>query len=278
MMKKITSLKDIINFKKVFALTKILCKDHFEKLPINKNKEGSQSKLFKICVIIAVLGLSYVSFYIINFLQKTGQPQIFLSAYLLIMAIIIMFQQILASTNIYYFSKDIEYILPFPIKPLELLLARFNMLISISYTSIAMFALMPLLIYGITAATSLLYFPSMILILIIFPIFFGLVISTIMLFVMQLTKIIKNKDIFQTIVTVILIIILTIFESQAMKSVFSNIGEIEKIQQGEAINLIQIIENKIVDVNNYLITINPSVKLLTQNNILKNIFELLKII
>ena len=146
MMKKITKLKDIFDIKKVMSLTKIMCKDYFEKLPINQSKDSVQGKLFKICAIIAIVGLSYISYEMIRFLEKTGQPQIFLNIYLLIMAIIIIFQQILASTNVYYFSKDLEYILPFPIKPVELLVARFNMLISISYISMAMFVAIPLFI------------------------------------------------------------------------------------------------------------------------------------
>lgn len=278
MMKKITNLKDIIDIKKIISLTKVLCKEYFEKLPIFKSKEGNQNKLFKICAIIAIFGLAYVSYYTIHFLENVGQPQIFLGAYLLIMSIIIMFQQILACTNVYYFSKDLEYILPFPIKPLELLIARFNMLMSISYISIAMFVVVPLLIYGLIAANSLLYFPGMIIVIITFPIFFGLIISTIMLFVMQLTKIIKNKDAFQIVVTTILVVILTIFESQAMKTVFSNENELEKILQGENTNFIEIINGKIEEVNNYLITINPSIKILTGNNIFRNSIELIKII
>lgn len=271
-------IKDIFDIKKVFSLTKVLCKDYFENLPINKSKNSGQGKFFKICAMIAIIGLAFISYYIIDFLQKTGQPQIFLNAYLLIMAIIIMFQQILASTNIYYFSKDLEYILPFPIKPVELLMARFNMLISISYTSILMFVLIPLLLYGMMVAQSLLYYPSMLIILITFPIFFGLIISIIMLFVMQLSKIIKNKDIFQFVVVFIMTGILMSFGTQAINNVFSSVEEIEQIQQGENINLIQTINSKIENINNYLLTINPSVKILTENNLFKNIIELIKIL
>lgn len=278
MMKKITNLKDIFNIKKVISLTKVLCKDYFQNLPIYKSKDSAQGKLFKLCAIVAILGLAFLSYYIIDFLQKTGQPEIFLNIYLLIMAIIIMFQQIIASTNVYYFSKDLEYILPFPIKPIELLVARFNMLMSISYVSIAMFVLMPLIIYGMLAATSLWYYLGMIIILVTFPIFFGLIISVIMLFMMQLSKLIKNKDIFQFLVTAILIGVLTVFESHALTNVLSNVEQIEQIQQGETINLIEIINDKIIDVNNYLITVNPSVRILTGNNILRNLIELIKII
>ena len=271
-------MKKIIDLKKVLALTKVFCKDYFEKLPIFKSKESTQGKLFKICVIIAVIGLAFVSYYVIDFLTQTNQPQIFLNIYLLIMAIVIIFQQILACTNVYYFSKDLEYILPFPIKPIELLIARFNMLMSISYTTIAMFVLVPLLIYGLMAPTSLLYYLGMIIVLITFPIFFGIIISIIMLFIMQLTKIIKNKDIFQFIVTAILIGILTIFEMQAINSVLSNSEQIAQVMQGESINLLEIINTKITQVNNYLITINPSVNILIGNNIFNNFIEVIKII
>lgn len=276
-MKKI-NFKNLFDLKKVMSLTKILCKDYFEKLPIFKVKDSKPGKFFKICVIITMIGLAYISYYIIDFLNEIGYPQIFLSAYLLIMAVIIMFQQIIASTNIYYFSKDLEYILPFPIKPMELLVARFNMLISISYISIAMFIVIPLLLYGIMVSASLLYYLGMIIVLVTFPIFFGLIISILMFFVMQLTRIIKNKDIFQFLVTFILIFILTTFEMQAINTVLSNVDQIEKIQQGENINLLEIIDNKIMQINNYLVTVNPSIKILIGNNIIKNIFEIIKII
>lgn len=276
-MKKI-NFKNLFDLKKVMSLTKILCKDYFEKLPIFKVKDSKPGKFFKICVIITMIGLAYISYYIIDFLNEIGYPQIFLSAYLLIMAVIIMFQQIIASTNIYYFSKDLEYILPFPIKPMELLVARFNMLISISYISIAMFIVIPLLLYGMMVSASLLYYLGMIIVLVTFPIFFGLIISILMFFVMQLTRIIKNKDIFQFLVTFILIFILTTFEMQAINTVLSNVDQIEKIQQGENINLLEIIDNKIMQINNYLVTVNPSIKILIGNNIIKNIFEIIKII
>lgn len=278
MMKKKTKIKDIFDLKKVISLTKVLCRDYYEKLPIIKSKDSTQGKFFKACSIIAIVGLAYISYYIIDFLNKTGQPQIFLNAYLLIMSLILMFQQIIASTNIYYFSKDLEYILPMPIKPIELLVARFNMLMSISYISMAMFALTPLIIYGLMASTSLLYYPGIIILFITFPIFFGLIISVIMLFAMQLTKIIKNKDVFQFVVTLILMGIVTIFETQALGSVLSNVDQIEQIGQGETINIIEIIDGKLKDVNNYLITVNPSVNLLIGNNIFKNLIELIKIV
>ncbi len=271
-------MKKTINLNRIWSLTKVLCKEYFEKLPIFNKDNTNQSRIFKACSIIAVLGLAFLSLKIIEFLQKTGEPQIFLNVYMLILSIIVIFQQILASTNVYYFSKDLEYILPFPIKPVELLIARFNLLISVSYVSMILFAFVPLLIYGIMAATSLLYYPGMVIALITFPIIFGLIISTIMLFLMQLTKIIKNKDLFQIIVTVIFVVIITVLEGQAINSILSNSEIISQIVEGEKINLIAVIDDKIQQVNKFLLTVNPSVKLLIGENIFSNILELLKII
>lgn len=278
MMKKTIKLSQIFNIKKIASITKIFCKEYFQKIPAFADKDSKQGKLFKICAVIALFCLAYLSHHIINFLDKIGQPQIFLNIYLLIMAVIVIFQQILASINIYYFSKDLEYILPFPIKPIELLIGRFNMLVSISYITMILFAAVPLLIYGFIASTSLIYYPAMLIILIIFPIFFALIVSILMLFLMQLSKIIKNKEIFEFVVTTILMGILIIFEMQAFNSVLSNADEIKQIGQGETINLIEIINTKIIEINKYLLTINPSVKILIENNLLNNILNLIKLI
>ena len=278
MMKKTIKLPQIFNIKKVASITKIFCKEYYQKIPAFADKDSKQGKLFKICAVIAIFCLAYLSHKIINFLDQTGQPQIFLNIYLLIMSAIVIFQQILASINIYYFSKDLEYILPFPIKPLELLIGRFNMLVSISYITLFLFALVPLLIYGFIAATSIFYYLKIFIILIIFPIFFALIVSILMLFLVQLSKIIKNKEIFEFVITTILMGILIIFEMQAFNSILSNVQEIKQIGQGETINLIEIINTKIIEINKYLLTINPSVKILAENNLLNNIFNLIKLI
>ena len=99
-----------------------------------------------------------------------------------------------------------------------------------------------------------------------------------MLFLVQLSKIIKNKEIFEFIVTTILMGILIIFEMQAFNSVLSNAQEIKQIGQGETINLIEIINTKIIEINKYLLTINPSVKILIENNLLNIILNIIKLI
>ena len=89
----------------------------------------------------------------------------------MVLAIFIMFQTILVCTNIFYFSKDIELILPFPIKPVNLLIAKFNTLICTLYVSEAIFGIIPICIYGILTHSTLLFYIYAVLIFIFFPVF-----------------------------------------------------------------------------------------------------------
>jgi ABC-2 type transport system permease protein len=132
----------------------------------------------------------------------------------------------------------------------------------------------PLIIYGIYANIGILFFINLIFILIIFPIFIGLIISVIMMFLMKTIKIFKNKDLMQLIISFILIFLIMIFLSYVFKYVFNNEELIEQNQE----NILNNINEKIININNYFLTINPSIKILTQKNIFKIIFNFLKLI
>ena len=266
--------------KKILVLSKIFIKDYFQNLNVfNKNKKKVNKKsVFFWLLIITIFAITFLSFKLINWLDMAGQAILFLKAYLPIMASIFMFQAILICTNVFFFSKDLEYILPFPIKPIELLIAKFNNVISITYGMEAIFLLIPLIIYGIVAGESLLYFPVMSLILIIFPIFFITIISIIMLFVMQLTRFIKNKEIFQIIMVIIVSFVMSSTELYLIATIFSDdvihveINENNEVENAEL--RLEVLNRKFDNLNNYFVTINPSIKVLTNINAINLIFEL----
>ena len=159
--------------KKIKELSKIFIKDYFQKLNIfNKEKKQINKKsIFIWLIILEIFMLIFLSFKIINFLESVGQQELFLKIYLPIMATVFMFQSILICTNVFFFSKDLEYILPLPIKPIEFLIAKFINVISITYGMELMFLAIPLFIYGLIISNSIIYFVTMILVLILFPIF-----------------------------------------------------------------------------------------------------------
>lgn len=270
--------------KKIIQLSKIFIKDYFQKINIiNKDtKKINKKSIYFWLLIITIAAISFLSFKVINWLDSGGQAELFLKVYFPIMATIFMFQAILICTNVFFFSKDLEYILPLPIKPIELLVAKFNNVICITYGMELIFLAIPLFMYGLLAANSIIYFLTMILVLILFPIFLITIICLIMLFIMQLTKFIKNKDIFQIIIVLILSLVLSLAEGYLLKTIFTdNIVQIEvnennEIEKAKLNN--EILNNKLNELNNYFIIINPCISLLTNFNIINLIWQLFKLL
>lgn len=113
--------------KKIKELSKIFIKDYLQNLYIfNKDtKKINKKSTFTWLLIIAMIAITFISFKIISWLDNGGQSILFLKIYFPVLATIFMFQAILICTNVFFFSKDLEYILPLPIKPIELLIAKF---------------------------------------------------------------------------------------------------------------------------------------------------------
>ena len=219
-------------FKKIKQLSRVFIKDYFENLYIfnKETKKINKKSIFTWLLLITIITISFLSYKVINWLNVRGQAILFLQLYLPIIATIFLFQTVLICSNVFYFSKDLEHILPLPIKPVELLIAKFNNVISIIYGMELLFLVMPLLIYGLIVAKRLIYFFTMILVLLIFPIFLVTIISLIMLFVMKLTKFIKNKDIFQIIIVLLISIIISIAIGAIINIVFNSDNTLNKIK------------------------------------------------
>ena len=232
--------------KKIKILSNIFIKDYIQNLYIfNKDTKKVNKKSGAVWLaIISALTIGLLSYKIIDFLGQTRQEILFLKIYLPILATVFIFQAILVCTNVFYFSKDLEYILPLPIKPIELLIAKFNNVISITYGMELLLLFAPLIIYGILTVKPLLYYFMMFFVLLIFPVFLILIVSTIMLLIMQLTKFIKNKDIFQIIIVTILTFILTSTEIYIFNSIFGEkIINIESTQNIEIENAEKSLQN-----------------------------------
>lgn len=137
--------------KKIISLTKVFTKEFYQNLAIfdKEKKKLNKKSIFFWLLAIIFLGVSYVSYEIIVFLKQTGQPEIFLNIYFFIVVIVLFFQTILVCANIFFFSKDMEKVLPMPIKPVELLLAKFNTLLSMLYVTEGIVALLPFTLYRI---------------------------------------------------------------------------------------------------------------------------------
>lgn len=207
---------------KIISLTKVFLKSAGKNIKILNNKEEGKNSNFLWMLIIIAAAIALISYKGIEFFISIGAPQIFLTIYLIILSIILMFGIILVTTNILFFSKDLEYILPMPIKPIEILLSKYVVLLVTTYITEAVFAAIPLTIYGLLAAKTLLYFIEMVIILLIFPALFVTIIAILAIILMRILRVIKNKNINQTIVTTILLIMVLAFETITMNVLYES--------------------------------------------------------
>lgn len=270
----------INKIKNILRLTKIFFKNSFQNPYIIDKKTNKINKrsIFVWLMVIVMIAISYLSYKVIGELVKINQPTIFLNIFFLIIMIIMIFQIILASTNVYFFSKDLELILPLPIKSEELLIAKFNTILINIYFTEFIFVFFPLIIYGILTYAGILYYLYLIFILLIFPILPILIISIIMMFLMKLSKFIKNKDVFQIIITLIFISIIFLLEFKIGNNIINKIDDNLNIESQESIQLFNEFNTKVENVNKYFLEINSTINILNNYNKINSIINILKII
>ena len=270
----INRIKNIIN------LTKIFFQNSFQNpYLIDKKTNKLNKKSVKVwLLIIIMIAVTYLSYVLVKELVLIGQTNLFLNFMLLLLMIVMIFQVSLISTNVYYFSKDIELILPLPIKPVDLLIAKLNTIIINTYFFELIFILFPLIIYGIYISAGILFYLFGVILLLIFPVLPALIVSIIMMILMKLSKFIKNKDIFQLIITFLFVILVVIMIFNLVKTIIvPNNGEIIT-DEVEATYKLNQFNNKLKKINNYFLEINPSIELLNNSNKINSIINLFKII
>ena len=260
-------LKNILNLSKIFIKendvnTKIIDWD---------NKKLNKKSFLFWTYIILIFGILYVSTEIIDFFRKTGKPEIFLNGYFLFLEVIIIMRTIMISTNIFYFSKDIENILFLPLKPIEILISKFTTILFMNYEIELIIGIIPLLMYGNYIYMGPGYFFQLIAILILFPIFTTLIVSIVMMFLMKFLMVFKNKDLMQIVISFILISVITFSLNKGVTYIFNNIDNIES----NKVEIANTINEKLIEFNKYFININPSINILLRNKGILNFIKLI---
>lgn len=264
------SLKNINNLSKLFI------KESNFKLNIidDETKRINKKSINFWIYIILVIGITYISNKIVYYVVAMGKPDIFLNLLLSFTALLIFIRTIMVSMNVFYFSKDIENYLHLPLKSIEILVAKFNTILYMNYELELLFALIPLIIYGIHIYAGLSYFFNMIIILIIFPIFIILVSSIIMIFLMKTIKLFKNKTLMEFLISFSIILIAFFALTKSLEYVFNNT---EYISENQEI-ILNSINEKIKTINRYFVVINPSADILLKSGFLIKIVNYLKLL
>lgn len=184
---------------KTLSLTKVLLKNGSG----GSSKKGKRIKIPSslLMAILLVVGLipifGFISMFvsaIYDGLVEIGQEGIIPALGLSAVSLIVFFFGIFYVINVFFFSKDIEHLLPLPLKSTQILSAKFIVTLLYEYLT-ELFILMPILItYGIKSGAGIAYYFYSLLIFLTLPIIPLLLASVISMLIMRFTNIAKNKD------------------------------------------------------------------------------------
>lgn len=252
---------------KVISLTKVLLKNAFQKMQTEtssnkKRKPKSMLILYSICFLYLAGIMGFFSYQIIQNLIMIKQEQVFLGIILMGVAMFVMLQTIFSGISLLYYTKDNEYILPLPIKSSQIIMAKTNVLIITEYIMESIIGLIPLILYGILTGAGILYYITMTIILLVFPILPILLVSLLIMIIMSFAKLTKNRNRFQIIATIILIVVIFFFSTSIQKTEGTQEELIKLITQANG--LVQMIEG-------YFPTLGMAINALTANNVLTTI-------
>ena len=182
------------------ALTNALIKNTFRPLSKN-NKHSNKSIIFFLLIGLSMLPLEIGLVLFVstsyNLLHSINQEGLILGLGLSTVSSVIFFFGIFYIISVFYFSKDIENFLPIPLKPSEIIGAKFTLAIIFEYITEIMFFLPIMITFGVISGSGLVYYFYVLLIFLCLPIVPLILASFIVMIIMSLTNLFKNKDKFK---------------------------------------------------------------------------------
>lgn len=181
---------------KVLLLTKVFLKNSLNLGSNSKKKIGNLiTYIFVILYMFFVVGIT--SYDLIKTLININMEEL---GIIFIFGAAISFtaiQSILVSMNVFYFSKENENILPLPIKPKELILAKVFQMLVVEDFIVLIMGIPYLVLYMILCDMGILFLLRSLFLISIIPIISICVVTFIMMILTSINKQLRNKDMLQ---------------------------------------------------------------------------------
>ncbi|MGH4125976.1 MAG: putative ABC transporter permease subunit [Clostridium sp.] len=186
---------------KFIALTKVLLKTGTGSSSSKKNKKKIKGLLLGLLLVLAFTPMAIMFgefiFTAYDALHQIGQEAIILGFGLSIVSVVIFFFGIFYAMSVFYFSMDVENLLPLPFKPWHIMGAKFAVVLIYEYLTEIIFFAPTLIAYGIKSGGGVLYYVYGVIIFLLLPIVPLVIASVINMIIMRFTNIAKNKDRFR---------------------------------------------------------------------------------
>lgn len=189
---------------KFLVLTKVLLKNGSDSLTFGGNKKKlTKTAAMWLLLIVAFAPTVFMFTRLISSLYDSlvmiGQEGMVLALGIAGVSFMVFFFGIFYAISTFYFSKDIENLLPLPLRPSQILGAKFTVSLIYEYLTELLFLLPILIMYGIKSSSGIIYYLYGIIIFFTLPAVPLAIATLIDMVVFRFTNIGKNKDKFRII-------------------------------------------------------------------------------
>lgn len=184
---------------KLILLTKVLLKNGFGIKANGKKKIRQIAFIFLIalCFVPVVTGLiSFISM-LYDSLKIIGQEEVIISLGVAITSFTIFFFGVFYIINVFYYSDDVENLLPLPLKPSEIIGAKFLVTVIYEYLTEIVILLPLFIVYAIKSGASLMYYIYALVVFVFVPVVPLAIASIMVMIIMRFTGLARNRDRFK---------------------------------------------------------------------------------
>lgn len=224
------------------VLTKILLKNSFSSF--GSSKKGKSNSTLKnaalgLVILISLLPLAsaigagvwtaYPSF------KAIGQEGLIFGSGLMMISMMVLFFGIFYIMNVFYFSRDVESLLPLPLRPSTIMAAKFTVTLLYEYLTELLLLLPVIVAFGIVSKAGIIYYLYSLIGFLTLPVIPLVYAGIINMILMRMTNISRNRDQFRIIGGMIAMFV-AIFANMKMQSLMSSMNDPEQVvallQQG----------------------------------------------
>ncbi|MDC2864114.1 putative ABC transporter permease subunit [Bacillus sp. BP-3] len=199
---------------KIWMLTKILLKMNYADMVTDKKKRVTSLFLLLGLLLVGFLFIGPLANGMYGVLKQVNQENVLLGMGLAIGSIWIFVFSITTILTVFYYSNDVEMLLPLPLKPAHIITAKFITVLITQYVMTS-FILFPIfIVYGLQSGAFITYYVYFLIVYVFFPIIPLVLASLLMIIIMRYTNIAKNKDrnnMFMGLFTLLLVVGINIF-------------------------------------------------------------------
>jgi ABC-2 type transport system permease protein len=122
------------------------------------------------------------------------QPGLILLFGLLTVQVIVLFFGFFYMISVFYYSSDMEFLVPLPLQPRAILIAKFGIVLLTEYVTALPLALPPIIIYGLQQGSGILYWLAATVIVILLPLLPLALAGAFAILLMRFTNLARHRD------------------------------------------------------------------------------------